>query len=178
MRLRISHTLGVISLVSAYDPTGISEFSAKEALPPVPDGGGLVSKGNTFIVLGDFNATTGTDRDGYESCVGPHGSGSRNESSSMLLDFAKSRRMRLAGSWFQRLDLHRWTWLWCKERDRTYIRRRSLETSPELQCFSERRVKSAKSSRHMYLQSKTRKGDGQRAFPTGCRPGVGPGQPD
>ena len=44
-------------------------------------------KGNNLIVLRDFNATTGTDIDDYESCVGPHGSGSRDESSLMLLDF-------------------------------------------------------------------------------------------
>ena len=31
MRLRITHTLGVISLVSVYVPTGLSEFSVKEA---------------------------------------------------------------------------------------------------------------------------------------------------
>ena len=46
-------------------------------------------KGDNFIVLGDFNATRGTDRDGYQSCVGPHGSGSRDESSSLALDCAK-----------------------------------------------------------------------------------------
>ena len=28
---------------------------------------------DTLLVLGDFNAS-GTDRDGYETCVGPHGS--------------------------------------------------------------------------------------------------------
>ena len=31
MRLRIPHTLGVISLVSVYALTGVSEFSVKEA---------------------------------------------------------------------------------------------------------------------------------------------------
>ena len=30
---------------------------------------------DTLPVLGDFNALNGTDRDGYETCVGPHGSG-------------------------------------------------------------------------------------------------------
>ena len=54
--------------------------------------------GVTSIVLGDFKTTTGTDRDGYESWVGPHDSGSRNGRSSMLLDFAKIRRLRIAGS--------------------------------------------------------------------------------
>ena len=89
-----------------------------------------------------FNATTGTDREGYESCVGPYSSRSRDESSSMLLDFAKSRRLRIAGSWFQRpapLDLV-FQWWWCKERDRSCTCRLSLETCPELQDFSERRV--------------------------------------
>ena len=28
---------------------------------------------DTLLVLGDFNALTGTDRDGYETCVGPMG---------------------------------------------------------------------------------------------------------
>ena len=34
----------------------------------------------------------------------------RDESISMLLDFARSQRKRIAGSLFQRTDLHRWTW--------------------------------------------------------------------
>ena len=59
--------------------------------------------------LGDFNAVTGTERVGYKFCVDPHGSGTRNTSSS-LLNFAKSRRLKIAGSWYQRLELHCWTW--------------------------------------------------------------------
>ena len=70
-RLRITHTLGVISLVSVYTPTGVSEFSVKEAfyakLQMVVNS---CLKGNTLIVLGDFNATTDTDGDDYESFVG------------------------------------------------------------------------------------------------------------
>ena len=53
---------------------------------------------------------TGTKRAGYEICVGPHGSGTRNDNSSFLLNFARSRRLRIAGSWYQRTALHRWTW--------------------------------------------------------------------
>ena len=88
-------------------PTGVSEFSVKEAfyaqLQKVVD---TCPKGDTLIVLGDFNANTGTDRDGYESFVGHQGSGSEDESFSILLDFAKSRKLRIAGSRFQRpLDL-------------------------------------------------------------------------
>ena len=40
---------------------------------------------DALIVLGDLNAVTGTERAGCEICVGPHGSGSRNDNSSFLL---------------------------------------------------------------------------------------------
>ena len=60
--------------------------------------------------MGDFNAVTGTERAGYKLCVGPYGSGTRNINSSLPLNFAKSRRLRIAGSWYQRPELHRWTW--------------------------------------------------------------------
>ena len=60
--------------------------------------------------LGDFNASTGTDRDGYETCVGPHVSGTVNLNSTKFLDFARSHGRRVAGSWFQRTQGHRWTW--------------------------------------------------------------------
>ena len=53
---------------------------------------------------------TGTDRTDYELCVGPHGSGTRNHNGSLLLNFARCRRLRIAGSWYQRPELHRWTW--------------------------------------------------------------------
>ena len=60
--------------------------------------------------LGDFNASTGTDRDGYETYVGPHGSGTVNQNSTKFLDFSRSRELRVAGSWFQCPQAHRWTW--------------------------------------------------------------------
>ena len=86
MRLRITNILGVISLVSVYAPIGMSEFSVKGALYTqlqiVMDS---CAKGDTLIVLGDINATTGTDKDCYQSCVGPHDSRSRDESSSCCL---------------------------------------------------------------------------------------------
>ena len=42
---------------------------------------------DTLPVLGDFNASTGTDKDGDETCVGPHGSGTVNQNSNKFLDF-------------------------------------------------------------------------------------------
>ena len=56
---------------------------------------------DTLPVLGDFNASTRTERDGYETCVGPHGSGTMSQNSTKFLDFARSHGLRVAGSWFR-----------------------------------------------------------------------------
>ena len=52
---------------------------------------------------------TGTDRDGYETCVGPHGSGTVNQNTTKFLDFARSHGLRVAGSWFQCPQVHHCT---------------------------------------------------------------------
>ncbi|KAG0717717.1 Craniofacial development protein 2 [Chionoecetes opilio] len=111
MRVRMKHTLGFMSFVAVYAPTEMRKTEEKEMfyakLDSVLD---QCPPRDTLIVLGDFNATTGTVRDGYELCVGPHGSGTRNTNSYLLLNFARSRMLRIAGSWYQRPELHRWTW--------------------------------------------------------------------
>ena len=48
-----------------------------------------------------FNASTGADRDGYETCVGPHGSVTVNQKSTRFLDFTRSHGLWVAGSCFQ-----------------------------------------------------------------------------
>ena len=60
--------------------------------------------------MGDFNASIGTDRDGYETRVGPHGSGTVNQNSTKFLDVARSHGLLVAGSWFQHPQAHHWTW--------------------------------------------------------------------
>ena len=80
MRQRIRHSLGVISLVSVYAPTEASDLAVKEAFHAVLES--VVDhcpRRDTLLVLGDFNASTATDRDGYETCVGPNGSGTVNQ---------------------------------------------------------------------------------------------------
>ena len=70
------YSFGVISLVSVYAQTEASDLTVKDAfyatLESVVD---QCPRRDTLLVLGDFNASTGTERDGYEMCVGPHGSG-------------------------------------------------------------------------------------------------------
>ena len=71
MRLRLRHSLGVVSVVSVYAPTEVSSTSDKDAfytqLESVLDG---YPQRDTLLVMGDYNASTGTDRFGYEMCMG------------------------------------------------------------------------------------------------------------
>ena len=102
MRLRIRHCLGDVSLVSVHAPTEASDLTMKDTfyamLKSVVD---QYSRQDTLLILGDFNASTGTDRDGYETRFGPRWSGNVNQNSTKFLDFARSHGLRVAGSWFQ-----------------------------------------------------------------------------
>ena len=81
-----------MSLVAVYAPTDICEGDEKEMLYAKLDSAlDQCSHRDTLIVLGDFNAATGTERAGYELCVSLIGSSTRNTNSSLLLNFAKSR---------------------------------------------------------------------------------------
>ena len=80
MRRRICHSLGVISLVSVYAPNEVSDLTEKDTFyATLKSGVDQCPRRDTLRVLGDLNALTGTDRDGYETCVGPHGSGTVNQ---------------------------------------------------------------------------------------------------
>jgi len=96
MRLRIPHTLGVISLVSVYALTEASDLTMKDAfnalLESVVD---QCPRRDTLPVLGDFSASTETDRVGYDTCVGPHWYGTVNQDSTKFLDFARSHGFRV-----------------------------------------------------------------------------------
>ena len=90
--------MGVVSLVSVYALNEASDLTVKDAfygaLESVVD---QYRKRDTLLVLGDFNVSTGTDRDGYEMCVVPYGSGNVNQNRTKFLDFARSHRLRVAG---------------------------------------------------------------------------------
>ena len=66
MRQRIHHSLGVVSCVSVYAPTEASGLTVKDSfyatLESVVD---QCPRQDTLLVMGDFNASTATDRDGY-----------------------------------------------------------------------------------------------------------------
>lgn len=71
---------------------------------------------DSFIVLDDFNVTTGTKRAGYDLIVGPLGSGAKNTKYSLRLNFLSFNRLKTAGFCYQRSKLLRWKWYSMLER--------------------------------------------------------------
>ena len=68
----IKDSLDVISLVSIYAPTEVSDLNVKDAFYATLESAvDQCPRQDTLLVLGDFNASTGTYRDGYETCWSP-----------------------------------------------------------------------------------------------------------
>ena len=107
MRLRICHSLGVVFLVSIYAPNEVSDLTVKDTfyatLESVVD---QCPRRDTLLVWGDFNASTGTDRDRYETSVGLMGL-ELNQNCTKFLHFARNHGLWVAGSWFQCPHAHR-----------------------------------------------------------------------
>ena len=77
--------MGVVSLVSVYAPTEASDLTVKDAFHAMLESGvNQCPRQDTFLVLGDFIASTGTHKDDKEACVGPHGSGTVNQNNTMF----------------------------------------------------------------------------------------------
>ena len=111
MSLRLRHSLGTLAVFSVYAPTSKGDEDNKNRFyQQLSAAVEQCTARETPLVMGDFNAVVGSRRDGYESVMGPHGHGSRTENGSRLLQFASSHSLRVAGTWFQRSDYHRWTW--------------------------------------------------------------------
>ena len=64
-----------------------------------------------ILVLGDFNAHTGTSRAHFESELGPYcHKGPRNASGERLLDFCQSNRLVISNTFFKHPPIHRDTY--------------------------------------------------------------------
>ena len=108
---RFKHGLGSLTVIVAYAPTNDADDSVKDdfyhSLDQVAQ---RLGTAEVVLCLGDFNAVTGTSRDGYASVIGPHGSGTPNDNTERLLNFCVGAGFRVAGSWFERRNIHRYTW--------------------------------------------------------------------
>jgi len=112
LHARFKHSAGHLSVIVAYAPTQNADKSAKEQFYMDLEGAMQECRKNDLkVVLGDFNAVTGANRLQDDNIVGPWGSGHSNENTDLLLSFCRGHHLSIAGSWFQRKDIHRFSWI-------------------------------------------------------------------
>ena len=106
------HHHGRLQVIACYAPTNSHIDANKDQFyNTLTDLIASFARHDIIVVLGDLNATLGSDRREYESVLGPHSSGSRNDNGERLLDLCALHRLKITGSWFRRRNMHRWTWI-------------------------------------------------------------------
>jgi len=96
---RLTHRHGHLSVVVAYAPTEEASDEDKNLFfNQLESAVNSVSRHDQLILLGDFNAVTGTDRAGFEQVVGNHGSGIPNDNTMFLLTFCAAHGLSILGS--------------------------------------------------------------------------------
>lgn len=63
-----------------------------------------------MIIMGDFNAKVGEQRDGEENAIGKFGYGERNNNGTRLINFALENNITILNSLFKKRPSRKWTW--------------------------------------------------------------------
>ena len=72
---------------------------------------GSVKEHDMLIETGDMNAKVGNDNWAYESVMGKHGLGQRNDSGEGLCDMCDMNELVTTGTWFPHKTIHKVTWV-------------------------------------------------------------------
>ena len=112
LRAQFRHTAGFLSLIVAYASTENADTSVKEQFyADLKVAIAQCGKNDLKVILGDFNAVTGSSRIQGDTALGPWGSGIPNANTDLLLSFCSGHHLSSAGSWFQRKDIHHFSWI-------------------------------------------------------------------
>ena len=111
LQARIAHRHGQLTVLVVYAPTEMASDSIKDSfyneLSTIIQS---TSPHDNLIVLGDLSAVTGSANVGVSGVVRPFGSGTPNDNTERLHLLSGNHGLTVVGSWFRRLNIHRWTW--------------------------------------------------------------------
>ncbi|BHF70849.1 hypothetical protein SprV_0401390200 [Sparganum proliferum] len=131
LRLPLRRGGKFVTIISAYAPPMTSTDAAArdkfyEDLHALL---ATVSKADTLIVLGDFNARVGTDHTAWRGVLGPHGLRGSNDNGLLLLRTCAEHRLILTNTFFCLSEREKATWRHSRSRqwhllDYVLVRRR------------------------------------------------------
>ncbi|BHF70953.1 hypothetical protein SprV_0401400600 [Sparganum proliferum] len=131
LRLPLRRGGKFVTIISAYAPPMTSPDAAArdkfyEDLHALL---ATVSKADTLIVLGDFNARVGTDHTAWRGVLGPHGLRGSNDNGLLLLRTCAEHRLILTNTFFCLSEREKATWRHSRSRqwhllDYVLVRRR------------------------------------------------------
>ncbi|CAF1388891.1 unnamed protein product, partial [Rotaria sordida] len=100
-----------ITVINIYAPTSEASMDDIETFyDNLEDAMAKTPKKDILIITGDWNAKVGDNNAGWESAMGKHGYGTRNERGEHLLEFARSHNLFICNTAFQQKPDRKWTW--------------------------------------------------------------------
>ena len=91
-----------VTIIHVYAPTAeSSEYDIESFYDGVENGIAEVPRKDIIIIIGDWNAKVGDNNLGWESVMGRHGYGKRNERGERLLEFAAEHNLFICNTRFQ-----------------------------------------------------------------------------
>ena len=101
-----------MDVVQCYDTTNDSnEVVIEEFYSRLPTINQKCPRQNMTIMMGDFNAKTGSDNRGYGEIIGQQGLGEMDDSGERFGDLCSLSNQGTGGSFFQHKRIHKATWV-------------------------------------------------------------------
>ena len=101
-----------VTIIGAYAPTLTSSDEAKEQF--YEDLDQLIKStpaSDKLLILGDFNARVGKDKDNWKGVLGPHGVGNLNSNGLLLLSMCAEHQLCITNTMFRQADKYKTTWM-------------------------------------------------------------------
>ena len=110
-KMKLQTESGFVHLICAYAPTLHAEDDTKDlfyshlesVIKEIPSS-------DQILLLGDFNARTGSDKESWPIPLGPQGFGKMNDNGQRLLEICTLHRLCITNSFFQTKPQHKVSW--------------------------------------------------------------------
>lgn len=111
LNIKIPASKETWSIVQIYSPTEKSSILEIESFYSLLTTTIKIHTEKNYIIMGDFNAKTGTPRKGEEIVLGPYSYGKRTRNGQKLMEISFENNMKILNSQFKKRASNRWTWI-------------------------------------------------------------------